>query len=306
MFVIKHRKIFFTISGLLVAGSILAVAVLGLDLGIDFTGGSILEISYSQDVPAVSEVQGVLSDLDIYKATVQPAGEGAFILRMRDLNSDEKSTLDQALNFEGRRPFEEVRFSSLGPSIGQELANKGLIAIGLVVVLIIIFIAIAFSGVSKEISSWKYGVVAVITLGHDVIIPLGVMAILGHYTVAEVDALFLTALLAILGLSVNDTIVVFDRIRENLRAKISPHFEDVVAISLRQTFARSINTSLTTIIVLLALLVMGGETTRYFALTLTVGMAVGTYSSIFLASPLLVTWQKWSRSQPRIEGKEAK
>ncbi len=297
MFIVRHRKIFFTISGLLVLASLVAVATLGLNLGIDFTGGAILEISYLENQPSVGEIEEVLTGLEINKSLVQPTGESAYIIRMRDITSDEKAQLDESLSFGGVAEFTETRFSAIGPVMGSELAQKGLIAIALVVILIILFIAFAFRGVSKKVSSWKYGTVAVVTLCHDIIIPLGLMAVLGYYRIAEVDILFLTALLAILGLSVNDTIVVFDRIRENLHHKISPHFEDVVGISLRQTFARSINTSLTTIIILLALLFLGGQTTTYFALILVVGMAVGTYSSLFLAAPLLVVWEKYSRSK---------
>lgn len=292
MFIIKYRKIFFTISGLLVLASIGAISVLGFDLGIDFTGGAILEIEYSPTRPDTLEIQNILNQLQITNAVVQAVGTNSFILRTRDLSPVEKTALDQALSLDNKYSFEEVRFSSIGPVIGEELAQKGLLAIGLVILLIIIFIAFAFRGATKEVSSWKYGVVAIITLAHDIIIPVGLIAILGHYTIAEVDALFLTALLAILGLSINDTIVIFDRIRENLKHKVSPHFEDVVGISLRQTITRSINTSLTTIIVLLTLLFLGGQTTKYFALTLAIGMALGTYSSIFLAAPLLVAWEK--------------
>lgn len=297
MFIVKYRKIFFTISGLLVLASIVAVATLGLNLGIDFTGGAILEVEYTENQPSLVEVESVLTKVGIHKSLVQSAGESAYIVRMRDISQAEKIALDQALSFAGQSEFTEVRYSAIGPVMGAELAKKGLIAVALVVVLIILFIAFAFRGVSKKVSSWKYGTVAVVTLGHDIIIPLGLMAVLGHYRIAEVDILFLTALLAILGLSVNDTIVVFDRIRENLHHKVSPHFEDVVGISLRQTFARSVNTSLTTIIVLLALFFMGGQTTTYFALILVVGMAVGTYSSIFLAAPLLVVWEKHSKTK---------
>jgi len=294
MFIIKNRRIFFTISGLLVGLSLLSVSTLGLDLGIDFTGGSILEVDYAENRPAVEDVSAVVLDLGLVGATLQPTGETGLILRLRDITPAEKNQLDEALTMDGQYDFSEERFSSIGPVLGAELARKGFIAIGLVVLLIIVFIAFVFRSVTGKISSWKYGLIAVVTLCHDIIIPIGVMSVIGYYTIAEVDALFLTALLAILGLSVNDTIVVFDRVRENLKNKISPHFEEVVGISLRQTIARSINTSLTTIVVLAALFILGGQSTKYFALTLAVGMAVGTYSSIFLAAPLLVAWEKIS------------
>ncbi len=294
MFVIKYRKIFFTISGLLVGASLLSFFTLGLDLGIDFTGGSILEVTYEDERPVVEDINEAILTSGFVGTTIQPTGETGLILRLRDITPDEKNDLDELLTLGGEYSFAEERFSSIGPVLGAELARKGLIAIALVVLLIIVFIAFVFRSVSGKISSWKYGVVAVVTLCHDIIIPVGVMSVIGYYTIAEVDALFLTALLAILGLSVNDTIVVFDRVRENLKHKISPHFDDVVGVSIRQTVARSINTSLTTIIVLMALFFLGGQSTKYFALTLAVGMAVGTYSSIFLAAPLLVAWEKIS------------
>jgi preprotein translocase subunit SecF len=192
----------------------------------------------------------------------------------------------------------EVQFTSVGPVIGEELLTKAWIALALVVVSIIIFIAFAFRQVSKPVESWKYGVVAIMTLLHDMLIPLGLFAFLGYLYGAEVDSLFIVALLTILGISINDTIVIFDRIRENLKKNLDKNkhedFEIVISRSVKQTFTRSINTSLTVLIVLAALWILGPESTRNFALTLTVGMIAGTYSSIFLASPLLVVWNNWS------------
>ena len=180
----------------------------------------------------------------------------------------------------------------MGPVIGAELRQKELIAIALVILCIVLFIAFVFRKISEPVSSWKYGLVAIITLIHDIAIPSGVFALLVHYRAAEIDILFTTALLAILGISLNDTIVVFDRIRENLRRNREMRgketFEETVGKSLQQTYIRSFNTSFTVILVLLSLFLIGGETTKNFALTLLVGMVAGTYSSIFLASPLLV------------------
>jgi preprotein translocase subunit SecF len=209
----------------------------------------------------------------------------------------EKESLVEALRTLGAA--EEIQFTSIGPSIGAELMQKAWIAISLVVVLTVLFIAFAFRGVSKPVSSWKYGIVAIVTLLHDILLPTGLFAYLGYISGAEVDALFIVALLTILGISINDTIVVFDRIRENLRLneerRKHEEFAEVVERSIKQTIARSINTSVTVIIVLLSLYFFGPEATKNFALTLTVGMIAGTYSSIFLASPLLVVWEKFSR-----------
>lgn len=295
MFIVKYRKIFFTISLLLVGVSLFFIANWGLDFGLDFTGGSILEITYETKRPEILRIEEALGKMPELKAIVQASDDLGLVIRTVDLTQKRKAELEQALTINQEYKFTQDRFSSIGPVLGEELARKGMIAIGLSIILIILFVAFSFRGVSKPVSSWKYGLVAVVTLCHDIIIPVGVMAVISHYTVAEIDALFLTALLAIMGLSINDTIVIFDRIRENLRHKISPHFDEVVGMSLSQTFARSINTSLTAIIVLLSLLFLGGESTRYFALAMSVGMIVGTYSSIFIAAPLLVTWDKWSK-----------
>lgn len=296
MWVIKYRNLFFFLSALVVGVSLFAIFTYGLNLGIEFKGGSILEADYSGVRPDLDSLRSDLNQSSFKGAVLQPLGEKGVSIRLHSITDDEKNQLLSLLSGnDSSIRLTEKRFSSIGPSIGQELANKGLVAIAIVVVMIILFVTLAFWGVSRPIPSWKYGVIVIVALLHDLIIPTGVFAVLGHFRNVEVDALFLTALLTILGLSVNDTIVVFDRIRENLKNKIAPHFEDTVGISLSQTFQRSINTSLTVILALLALLFFGGESTYYFALTLTIGMLVGTYSSIFIASPLLVVWEKFSR-----------
>ena len=291
MFVIKYRKFFFALSGLMVGASILAIFVWGLNLGIDFKGGSILEIEYINKRPEVEIISQDLETLSLGTFNLQPTGELGYLIRTRDLSEVEKENLDNLLTLEGQFEFVEKRYTSIGPATGQELARRGVVAILLVVALIILFIAFVFRHVSRPVSSWRYGLVAIIALVHDIIIPIGLFSFLGYWRGAEIDALFLTALLAILGLSVNDTIVIFDRIRENLRNRISPHFTETVGISLEETISRTINTSLTTLFVLLSLLFFGGETTKDFALVLSLGMVIGTYSSIFLAAPLLVLFE---------------
>jgi preprotein translocase subunit SecF len=293
MFIIKYKKIFFAVSTLLVLTSIGLVIFGGLDFGIDFTGGSLMEFEYAGEKPEISEVQGRVNNLAIGEYKLQPTGEKGFVLRTRDLEESERAALVDLLRFEEAGQLIEKRFNTVGPIVGEELKQKAYIAIGIVVLAIILFIAFSFRKVSKPVSSWKYGLVAIVALIHDIIIPTGFFVLLGMFLGAEADILFVTALLAILGFSVNDTIVVFDRVRENLRLnqerKIKEAFGETVGKSLNQTFARSINTSLTTLFVLLTLLVLGGETTRYFALTLAVGVVAGTYSSLFLASPLLIS-----------------
>jgi preprotein translocase subunit SecF len=262
----------------------------GLNLGTDFKGGTIVEVTYSQNLPNKDEILNrVVAGVGIDSAMIQTAGSNGYLIKMRPLSESERQSIISALAV-GTTPetFQVKRFSTIGPSVGAELANKGIVALVSVALLIIAFIAFAFRHVSRPVRSWKYGLMAVLALIHDVTIPLGVFAYLGHFYGTEIDALFLTALLTIMALSVSDTIVVFDRIRENLKNKLGNSFEETVGISIDETITRSLITSLTIIFVLLVLLFFGGSTTRDFALVLTIGMFFGTYSSIFIASPLLV------------------
>ncbi len=293
----RYRNYFSLLPAFFSIAALIAISVWGLKPGIDLSGGSLLHVSYPSGRPDVEEVRKVASSFDYGQVVVQPTGEFDYLLRERALKPEEKDALVQALGMLGE--VQEIQFNSIGPSIGAELVKKAWVAIILVTLSIIIFIAFVFRKVSKPIASWKYGVVAIVTLLHDILVPLGLFAYLGHARGAEVDALFIVALLTILGISVNDTIVVFDRIRENLRGNEDLHrhetFADVVSRSISQTLTRSINTSFTVIIVLAALFFVGPAATRDFSLTLIVGMIAGTYSSILLASPLLVAWDNWSR-----------
>jgi preprotein translocase subunit SecF len=286
----KFKHYFFILPAVATVLALFAIFMWGLKPGIDLRGGSLLEVAYPDGRPEVTELQPALDALGFGEVRVQPAGENELVLRQRSLSQAEKEQLDGVLATFGSA--EEVQYNSVGPSIGEELMRKAWWAIGLVSLCTILFIAFAFRGVSKPVSSWKYGLVAIVTLLHDILIPTGYFAYLGHARDAEVGVLFIVALLTILGISINDTIVVFDRIRENLRLneekKQHQDFEHVVWKSIKQTMTRSINTSVTVIIMLVALFVVGPESTKDFALVLTIGMVAGTYSSIFLASPLLV------------------
>ncbi len=288
MFIVKHKKIFISISAALVLISIIMLFVFPPQIGIDFKGGALTEVAYKSSRPAQSDLDAMLKALNLGSVLLQPTGDLGYIIKSPDLSDAQHSSLLEMLSQNGKSPLEEKSFNSIGPSVGRELTRKAIIAIILVSLAIIIFIAFAFRKVSKPVSSWKYGIIAVITLLHDVMIPIGVFSILSHFYGAEIDTLFVVAALTILGLSVSDTIVIFDRIRENLRNKIENTFSATVGKSLDQSYMRSIFTSLTVIIVLLSLFFFGPESTKYFALMLTAGMFFGTYSSIFLASPLLV------------------
>lgn len=287
MNIIANKKIYFSLSAILVVLSLVAVFMWGLPLGIDFSGGTLLEVEYSEARPEPSSIESSLGELSLGGVRVQETGERGVIIRTRALVENEHERVLSVLREEDSNLIEK-RFASIGPVLGDELKAKATEALIIAVVVIVLFIAYVFRKVSHPVKSWKYGIVAIIALLHDIIIPTGVFAFLGKFYGAEVDALFVTALLAILGLSVNDTIVVFDRIRENLNNKVAKDFKETVNISLNQTLARSVNTSLTTLLVLFALLFAGPESTQLFVLTLIVGLLAGTYSSIFLASPLLV------------------
>ena len=291
MWVVKNKKIFISISSVLVLLSIVSILVFGLNFGIDFKGGSLVEASYPDGRPSIEVIQGALSS-DFANANIQTSGETGIILKSRDLTEGERVQLFKDLTIGGTYKITEDSFTSIGPSLGKEMTRKATMALIIVALCIILFIAYAFRKVSKQVSSWKYGIVAVIALIHDVTLTAGVFAILGHFIGFELDALFVVALLTVLGLSVNDTIVVFDRIRENLLVHKNDEFGAIVGDSLRQTVVRSLGTSISVIIVLVALVIWGPASTKYFALALAFGMFFGTYSSIFLASPMLVLLEK--------------
>jgi len=298
MFIVTHRKLFYLLSSLIIAASLVALALFGLKPGIDFKGGSLLEVTYPDGRPAKTQVEEVLAPLAV-DASVRPTGEKGYIIRMKDLSETEQTAVRAAVSQKGAQKVVEERFDTIGPLLGREAAGKSFVAIIFVILCIVLFITFAFRKVSLPVASWKYGIITIVALLHDVLIPTGVFAILGHYAGFEVDTLFVTALLVVLGFSVHDTIVVFDRVRENLRVshevRDRKDFSTIVGESIQQTFVRSINTSLTTVIALIVLYVIGPEITKHFSLALLIGIIAGTYSSIFIGSPLLVTVEQWQK-----------
>ena len=297
MNVIGRKHIFLAFSGVLVIASFVALATWGLKLGIDFTGGSMLEVSFPDGRPGADLVAKKLDGVGLGDAVVQFAGEKEVMMRFRDIDEPTHQNILHELGTLGR--VSEQRFDTIGPTIGAELKRRAIIALVLALAVIILYISWAFRQVSKPLSSWKYGTVAVIVaLFHDVIIPVGAFSFLGHFKGAEADTLFITALLTILGFSVHDTIVVFDRTREHLRTLKKPElFDETVNQSVNETFVRSLFTSLTVLLVLAVIFLIGGASTHYFAFTLIVGVLFGTYSSIFIASPLLVIWNDFTRKR---------
>jgi len=294
----KFRKLYFIFSGALIIASIAALALWGLRLGIDFKGGSLLFGEFGQKSPSREEISTVLESLDLGELIIQSSGERGVILRFKEIDETKHQQLLIVLN-KISGDFLEKSFESIGPSIGRELSTNAFKAIALVLVLIVGYIAFAFRKVSYPLASWKYGVAALVALFHDVVIPLGLFAVLGRFYNIEISSGFIAAILTVLGYSVHDSIIVFDRIRENLIKHQGRSFDETVDKSVNQTFTRSLNTSLTVILVLLAIYFLGGESMKYIALVLMVGIAVGTYSSIFIGSTLLVSWNKFAMQKKR-------
>lgn len=294
MFILKYKKIFIAFSALLVIGSVIAIGMFGLKLGIEFTGGSVIDFSTTPKIEQ-SVLQDRLDNNFKEQYSLRQVGD-AYTLRTRALSEMEKGEILKVISGGNLATIKVEKLDTIGPTLGSELRNKALFALALALTCITLFISYAFRRVSTPVSSWKYGIITMIALIHDIVITIGVFAILGHTLGIEVDALFLTALLVILGYSINDTIVVFDRIRENLshvpEKRRKEEFEVVVGNSLSQTFVRSLNTTMTTVMSATIIFVLTSGNIKYFALAMIIGMASGAYSSLFVASPLLAFFNK--------------
>lgn len=283
MSITKYKVWFIGIAIAMVLASIIAIASFGIKKGIDFTGGTVVEITYASSTPQKVDTAAFLAQ----EIKVFTIGKASYKFISQKSYEETSATMKELLKYTSH-PYVETQVNTVGPSMGAEMTKKAIIAIVIVAIAILSFIAFAFREVSVPVASWKYGVVAMVTIVHDIIVPAGVYAFLSAYYGAEVDTLFVVALLTVMAVTISDKIVVFDRIRENLKNFGTKRpFETVVDESLIQTFTRSINTSLTTVLALIALYFYGPESTKFFSLTLMVGIIVGTYSSIFVASPLL-------------------
>lgn len=291
----KVYAIMFWFSILLVLASVVLLFIYGLNFGVDFRGGSVIEASFSGDKLILDDIKSMLADAGLAEATLNYTGENSMILRMKELSEAEHQAILVVLqkSFDG---VEEKRFDSIGPIIGDELKRKSVTAIMIVLVSVIVYIALVFRKLSKTLSPWVMGLAAITALLHDVVVPLGVFAVLGHFYGVEISAVFVAAVLTILGYSVADTVVVFDRVRENIirgsMVRQAADFPEIVHKSVMQTLTRSLNTTFTTLLSLFAIYFFGGESIRYFALALMMGIFLGAYSSIFVASPLLVRWSR--------------
>jgi preprotein translocase subunit SecF len=324
MKIIANRKLFLIIGLVIVVASAAIVATLGLKPSIDFTGGSLTEVRYST-LPEKELIEETVADLGIGAASVRHSttdvGQG-YLVSTKDLGEEDRTKLGEALTSLGEGG-EISRFTSIGPVIGQELKDKALWAIGAVLFLTICYVAFAFRGIGWPVSSWVYGGITISVLFHDILVPMAAMSLMGYFMGAEADILFVTVLLTILGYSVNDTIVIFDRVRERLRENrtekkrmvkviggmdqeeitytLTKPFDEIVGQAVSETMARSINTSLTVVLALVALYFFGSTVTQNFIAVLMVGVLAGAYSSIFIANPLIVVYEEWNRKRHEVK-----
>ncbi len=297
---VSYRRLWYTLSSVVFTVSIAGILLFGLKLGIDFTGGTMMEISFATRVPSNEEILKVVLPFDLGPVTMQPLGDRSKVLRFKPVEESERAKIFQAIvqNFdpEKKGTVNLERTEAIGPVLGAELKGKTFEALVFAILAILLYITYVFRKASRPVKSWKYGVAAIVALIHDVTIPVGLFAYLGRFQAVEVDSSIVTALLTVLGFSVHDTIVVFDRIRERLQSS-KENFATVVNQSINQTIVRSINTSLTAFLALLSVYLFGGTSTQNFVLAMMVGIVVGTYSSIFIASPLLVSWHQWAQNR---------
>ncbi len=294
--IIGHKKWYFLISFLLIIPGIVSLFLYGLNLSIDFTGGSRVELQFPKAVTEkeVGIVREAIGDQHLEIAAIQKSGKSIFA-RTQPMNEKQNAKIIQEITHKTKEKVVQEDFITIGPVVGQETAWNAIKAVTIASILIVLYISWSFRKVPKPTSSWRFGVCAIAALLHDVLLLIGVFSILGHFFHVEIDSLFLTAVLTVIGFSVHDTIVVFDRIRENLLRMHGIPFATIVNDSILQTLNRSLNTSLTALLVLLSLLLFGGASTKWFVVALIIGITSGTYSSIFNAAPLLVLWDEWDK-----------
>lgn len=292
MNILGKTKLWITIAILNIILSAVFLLIWGLNTSIDFRGGSLLELEISPKAK-VGEIEKSVSDLNLKNLEITPSENNNYIFRLAEIEEDTKDEIIQKITtqFENSKIVEN-RFETIGPTVSHDLTRKAIWAVIIASLAIILYITWSFRNIPKPASSWKFGITAIIALIHDAIIVIGVFVILGKFLNVEIDSLFITAVLTVIGYSVNDTIVVFDRIRENLIKRSEIDFKTISNTAVVETLSRSLNTGLTTLFVLVALFLLGGATIKYFVLALIIGIISGTYSSIFIAAPILVMWHR--------------
>ncbi len=294
---LKYSKLYFALGILFVGASIACISIFGLKMGIDFQGGSSIEIDYKNTRPETQQIRDALKGInEMDNIQIQPIGKSGVVLKIdnKDISSETYATVIEKLKTTGEFDESSAGIQTISPLIGKELKDKTILVVLVSLVAMLLYIALAFKNVSKPISSFQYGFASTITLFHDVVIPLGVLSVLGKYYGAQLSIPVVTALLTIVGYCINNTVVVFDRIRENLTKDRKSSYDEIVNRSLNETFTRCINTSLTVLIALVPLYYFfsNEEGLKYFTLTMGIGVLAGIFSSIFLASPMLVYWNK--------------
>jgi preprotein translocase subunit SecF len=286
---LKFTKIFYSVFLILAVVSAVMLFMFGLNLGIDFLGGSIIELSFEQR-PSNQQISEKLNNLDLGELVIQPRGTSEVVIKTKEIDSEiHEKIISQLAELS---PLTENSFENIGPVVGKEIRDKTIVLVFVCLAVLLLYISIAFYKVQRPLSSWQYGLISIITLSFDVLVVLGVLAFLGKQYNVQFNIPIITALLTIIGYTMNDKVIVFDRVRENLLNSRQDDFLTIVEKSLNETIVRSISTGICTLFVLFAIFFWGGETLKYFSLVLIVGIIVGTFSSLFLAAPLLVTWHK--------------
>lgn len=295
----KTYTIMFFVSIIITLAALVVFLMFGLSLGIDFKGGSISEVEFINNRPLIEDIQKALAEnISVEDIEISLVGGRGVLLKMEEISEEQHQEILNKMKSGLTDTFEEKKFDSIGPVVGQELEDKSIKAIIITLLAIIIYIAFVFRKMSVVLSPWAMGLAAMLALAHDIIIPVGVFSLLGHLYGVEISAVFMAALLTILGYSVSDTVVIFDRIRENvIRDRVKDGFGMLVHASIMQTLTRSLNTNFTALLSLVAIYFFGGESLKYFSLALIIGIFLGAYSSIFVAAPILVWWSEWSRTK---------
>jgi len=291
---LKITKAYYLLSLIFLAAAVFSLLSFGLKFGIDFTGGSILELEF-ENRPSNQAIQEKLGNLELGDIIIQPRGEREVVIKTKEISNETHQNIVSQL--QELSILEEKGFENIGPTIGRELREKTIVLVIVSLIVLLLYISIAFKNVSRPLSSWQYGVISIVTLAFDVLITIGFFSLLGRYYNAQFNIPVITALLTILGYTINDKVIIFDRVRESLLRRRGDDFKELVNKSLNETIFRSLSTGTCTLLVLFAIFLFGGETLKYFSLTLIVGIVAGTYSSLFLAAPLLVTWMGWKKKR---------